>query len=156
MRLSDFRGVLQRLEQMMAQIDKRPAFHTATGVKGVPQNFTPLVGPINPAAPTGSVSADFNNTNNVFVRLRDGSNQLVAYDNGLNALRNQIVNGPWITNMTASIYKSIPITERFKANLQSEFLNVFNHQTWGPVLNGVSAASVQSFTFGQTTGGPSG
>jgi len=62
--------------------------------------------------------------------------------------------GPHWFNADLSLNKTIPIRERFRATLQGEFLNVFNHPTWSTVLNGAAAASVQSLTFGQTTGGP--
>ena len=49
-------------------------------VYGVPSGYVPVVQPINPAVIGGD--ANFNNTNNVLVQLKDGTNQLVAYDNG--------------------------------------------------------------------------
>jgi hypothetical protein len=64
--------------------------------------------------------------------------------------------GPHWFNMDISLNKSFPIRERFRMTLQSEFLNVMNHPTFGPVTNGTSAVNVQSLTFGQTTGGPTG
>jgi hypothetical protein len=52
--------------------------------------------------------------------------------------------------------KSFPIRERWHTTFQAECLNVFNHPTWGPVTTGSPVASVQSLSFGQTTGGPTG
>jgi carboxypeptidase family protein len=121
--------------------------NTAAGVKGVPQNYTPLVQPINPAVPTGSVDANFNNTNNVFVRLKDGTNQLVAYDNGLNVLRNQVVNGPWITNITASVYKSVPLTERVILRFNLDAFNVLN-QPGNPTPSGEGIISLRNSAQG--------
>jgi hypothetical protein len=57
-------------------------------VKGVPSDYKPVTTNINPAVVGGD--ANFNNTNNVFVKLKDGTNQLVAFDNGLNPLRNSV------------------------------------------------------------------
>jgi hypothetical protein len=56
--------------------------------------------------------------------------------------------------MDVSLNKSVPIRERARFAFQAECLNVFNHPTFGPVTTGTSAASVQSLSFGQTTGGP--
>jgi hypothetical protein len=50
----------------------------------------------------------------------------VAYDNGLNPYRNQEVSGPWLTSMNASLYKTIPITERVNLRFNLDAFNVFN------------------------------
>jgi hypothetical protein len=100
--------------------------NVAGGVMGVPQNYTPSSQPINPAPATGTVDPNFNDTNNVIVPLKNGTNQLVAFDNGLNPWRNQAVAGPWLTNMTASLYKTIPITERVNLRINLDAFNVFN------------------------------
>jgi hypothetical protein len=95
-------------------------------VQGVPSGYVPVVQNIFPAVANGSIDANFNNTNNVFVPLKNGTNQLVAYDTGLNPLRNQFVNGPWITNLSASVYKSIPIRERLILRVNLDAFNVLN------------------------------
>ena len=92
--------------------------------------------PINPAVIGGD--ANFNNTNNVLVPLKNGTNQLVAYDTGLNPLRNQWVNGPWITNLSASLYKTVPITERLKLRINLDAFNVLNQPGMGtPSTEGI-------------------
>jgi len=58
--------------------------------------------------------ANFNNNNNVIVKLKDGTNQTVAYDNGLNPPRNQGLPGRGLRSLSASIYKTVPITEKVK------------------------------------------
>ena len=83
-----------------------------------------------------AADANFNNTNNVLVPLKDGTNQLVAYDTGLNPLRNQWVNGPWITNLSASVYKSVPITERVKLRINLDAFNVLNQPGIGHAEHG--------------------
>lgn len=65
-----------------------------------------------------------------------------------------VVYGPHWFGMDMSLNKSVAIHERARFALQFEALNVLNHPTWGPVTTGTSAASVQSLSFGQTTGGP--
>ncbi|HKE21406.1 MAG TPA: TonB-dependent receptor [Bryobacteraceae bacterium] len=64
--------------------------------------------------------------------------------------------GPHWFGSDLSLNKAFPIRERFHATFQAECLNVFNHPTWGPVTTGAPTASVQSLSFGQTTGGPTG
>jgi hypothetical protein len=93
-------------------------------VKGVPSDYTPVVQNINPAVIGGD--ANFNNTNNVYVPLKNGTQQLVGYDTGLNPLRNQFVNGPWIGQMSASLVKDTVITENVRLKLSIEAFNVLN------------------------------
>jgi hypothetical protein len=66
-------------------------------------------------------------------RLADGDRaerqslqRRVALDTGLHPWRNQAMPGPWLTNMTASLYKTVPITERVKLRLNLDAFNVFN------------------------------
>src|SRR5262249_51209945 len=107
-------------------------------VQGVPSGYVPVVNNINPAVANGTVDPNFNNTNNVVVPLKNGTNQLVAFDNGLNALRNQYVNGPWITNLSASIYKSIQIKENVVLRFNLDAFNVLNQPGIGtPSTEGI-------------------
>jgi hypothetical protein len=100
------------------------------GVTGVPQNYSPSSQPVYPTPADGGSPSDPNfryyETNNVFVPLKNGTSQLVALDTGLNPFRNQAVHGPWLTSMNASLYKSVPITERFRLRVNLDAFNVFN------------------------------
>jgi len=101
--------------------------NTPTGVSGIPSSYYPAISPINPIPASGIVAdANFNDNNNVLVPLKNGTNQLVAYDTGLNPWRNQVMPGPWLTNLTASIYKLIPITEKVSVRLNLDAFNVLN------------------------------
>jgi hypothetical protein len=101
--------------------------NTPTGVTGIPQNYVPAVTPINPIPASGVVSdPNFNDNNNVIVKLKNGQSQLVAYDNGLNVWRNQVMPGPWLQNWTASVYKSIPITDKVALRINLDAFNVLN------------------------------
>ena len=83
--------------------------------------------PLNPIPASGIVAdANFNDNNNVLVPLKNGQNQLVAFDTGLHPWRNQVMPGPWITNLTASLYKNIPITERVVLRVNLDAFNVLN------------------------------
>jgi hypothetical protein len=108
------------------------------GVNGVPTNYVPLQQPVNPTpANGGDPNFKYYETNNVFVPLANGTQQLVAYDNGLNWLRNQLVKGPWLTSMNASLYKMFPIKERMTLRLNLDAFNVFN-QPGLPLPNGTT------------------
>jgi len=100
--------------------------NVAGGIRGVPSNYTPSNVPVNPARPTGTVDNNFNNTNNVFVRLNNGTNQLVALDTGLHPWRNQAMPGPWLTNVTGSVFKTVAIAERVFLRLNVDAFNLFN------------------------------
>ena len=101
------------------------------GVTGLPDNYTPSQQPIVPIPANGGSSADPNfanyETNNVTIRLANGQNQLVAMDTGVHPWRNQAMPGPWIHNTTASLFKSVPITERVVLRINLDAFNVFNN-----------------------------
>jgi hypothetical protein len=59
---------------------------------------------------------------------------------------NPYIYGPHWFNDDMSLNKSLPIKERVRADLQFQFLNVFNHPAFN--LGGLGA---QSLTFGQST-----
>ena len=111
------------------QINTHNAAGQCTGVCGVPSSYQPSNQPIwpipatpNPSDPNSSLYG----TNNVYVPLQNGTQQLVAYDTGLNPYRNQYIPGPWAWTVNSSLFKVIPINERFKLRLNMDFFNVFN------------------------------
>ena len=92
----------------------------------------------------------FNDNNNVLVPLKNGSNQLVAYDTGLNPWRNQVMPGPWLTNLTASVYKLIPITEKVSVRFNLDAFNVLN-QPGLPLPSGEGIISLRTSAQGART-----
>ena len=97
------------------------------GVTGIPDAYKPAATPINPIPASGIVAnANFNDNNNVTVPLKNGQSQLVSLDTGLHPWRNQVMPGPWIANLTASVFKSIPITERVVLRINIDAFNVLN------------------------------
>ena len=101
--------------------------NVANGVNGIPQNYTPATQPINPIPANGIVAnANFNDNNNVLVPLKNGASQLVAFDNGLHPWRNQVIPGPWLMSITASLYKNVPITESINLRLSLDTFNALN------------------------------
>lgn len=59
--------------------------------------------------------------------------------------------GPGWSAIDISVNKRVQIRESIRFVLQAEFLNAFNHPTFG--LGGLG---VQDLTFGQSTSGPTG
>jgi hypothetical protein len=123
---------------VVADSSGRCAASATACVFGVPSGYVPVQSPINPAVIGGD--PNFNNTNNVVVKLSNGMNQTVAYDNGLNPLRNQWIEGPWLTNLSASLYKAVEITEKVKLRLNLDAFNVLNQ----PGLNTPSTEGIIS------------
>lgn len=70
-----------------------------------------------------------------------------------------ILRGPGLTNLDLSIFKNIPITERFRLQFRSEFFNLPNHTNFGNpgTTRGVGTFGVISSTAGgvlDPMGGP--
>ena len=113
------------------------------GVMGVPSNYKPAHLPVwptpaNPAA--NDPNTGFFESNDVFLRLNNGSTQRVALNTNLHPWRNQVVNAPWIFGMNASLFKSVPITERVALRFNADFFNVFNNP--GNVLPDASSGII--------------
>jgi len=101
------------------------------GVMGVPDSYQPFQAPLLPTPKDGGTASDpnfaFYESNTVFVRLKDGTQQRTTLDTGIHPLQNQYVLGPMLWNMAASAFKTVPITERIFLRVNADFLNnVFN------------------------------
>lgn len=120
------------------------------GVMGVPANYTPAHLPVWPTPATGVANdpnAALYESNDVFVRLNNGSLQRVGLNNNLHPWRNQIVPGPWLFNMNASLFKKIAITERWQLRFNADFFNVFNNP--GTNLPGSASGIISNQTSAQ-------
>jgi hypothetical protein len=49
--------------------------------------------------------------------------------------------GPGQWNLDFSLFKDIPITERFKLQFRTEFFNLFNHTNFGDPTSSLDSAS---------------
>jgi len=111
------------------QINSRNAQGQPNGVMGVPADYKPSHQPIwpMPASPSPSdPNYALYGTNLVFVPMKNGTQQRIAYDTGLHPWRNQYVPGPWGWQVTSSLFKVIPISDRFSLRLNMDFFNVLN------------------------------
>jgi hypothetical protein len=113
------------------RINSRDAQGRPNGVMGVPANYKPFQLPIIPIPANGGSSADpnfgFYDSNTVLVRLQSGAMQRTTMNTGLHPLQNQYVLGPMVWNMQASLFKSIPLSDRVFLRTNVDFLeNVFN------------------------------
>jgi putative transposase len=74
------------------------------------------------------VTASFSlyGTNLVFVPMKNGTQQRIAYDTGLHPWRNQYIQSPWEFQVSGSLFKVIPINDRFQLRLNLDAFNVLN------------------------------
>jgi hypothetical protein len=112
------------------RINSTDAQGRPNGVMGVPSNYKPAHQPIYPTPADGGSPSDPNysqyETNNAFVTLKNGTQQRVAYEPGPHPWQNQYVAGPWAWDMNGSLFKTIPIDERFRLRLNMDFFNLLN------------------------------
>jgi hypothetical protein len=112
-------------------INRHNAAGACTGICGIPSNYQPFAQPFYPTPANGGSSSDPNaqyyETNTAFVPLSNGSTQVVSYNPTLNPMQNQYFLGPFHWAMTASLFKTLRLTEKVMLRINADFLNnVFN------------------------------
>jgi hypothetical protein len=116
-------------------INSHDASGRPNGYEGVPANYKPAVTPLipwgtatlPPNAPANLNISQYWDTNNVWIPLKNGTTQIVAYNNGLNPWRNQHLPSVRQWSQDASLFKNILIRERSSLRFTADFFNVFNH-----------------------------
>jgi len=116
------------------QINSRDSSGRPNGFMGVPSNYKPAVTPLIPwgstalpaNAPANTNIQSFWDTNNVWIPLKNGTVQRVGYNPNLNAWRNQYMPGVRQWGLDASLFKNIPVGERFAVRFNADFFNVLN------------------------------
>ena len=96
-------------------------------VTGLPSNWAPYQSPIDTACPK---DANYN-TNNVVVKLTNGSTTTVAYSPGpvsTNPYSHTVLNGPINYTVDLSLFKVFPITERVNLRFNMDAFNALNVQ----------------------------
>ncbi|MBI4902654.1 MAG: carboxypeptidase regulatory-like domain-containing protein [Acidobacteria bacterium] len=100
------------------------------GVMGVPSDYKPSHAPLIPIPANGGSSADpnfpFYDTNTVWIRMKDGSLQRTAFNDNLNPWNNQFLQGLFNWELSSSLFKVIPVTERVFFRLNVDFFNTLN------------------------------
>jgi hypothetical protein len=99
------------------------------GIMGVPANYKPAVQPLRP----WPANPDPNNWeyayyggNTVWIPMNDGRLMRTTYDDRLPMWRNQRMPGVRQWGLDASLFKTIPIVERFNLRFNADFFNVLN------------------------------
>jgi hypothetical protein len=131
-------------------INSKNAYGMPNGIEGLPANLKPAVTPLVPYGTPGAVTGDYD-TNNVYIKLSNGTNQQVAYDTGLNPFRNQYRLGPFNWEMDSSLRKTFRFTESGHVSLQVrlDVFNVFNNQGLNaPGTNGITDLNTSFNPYG--------
>jgi hypothetical protein len=99
------------------------------GVMGVPAEYQPAAEPFLPW-PKDPDRSDpmygFYGTNTVWLTLKDGSQQRIAYNDNLHPWRNQFLPSVRQWGLDASLFKRVRLNERFSLRFNADFFNVLN------------------------------
>jgi hypothetical protein len=113
------------------QINSYNANGIPNGVFGLPADYHAAESPVIPW-PVNGKTTDPNaanyDTNNVTIRLQNGTTVLTAVDTGLHPWRNQYRLGPFNWTTDTSLLKSFAIKERMAFRVAFDVFNVFNVQ----------------------------
>jgi hypothetical protein len=107
-----------------------PVTGKPNGVMGVPADYKPAGQPLipYPAQPDPKDPLyPYYGTNTVWVTLKDGTTQRTTYNDGLHPWRQQYFPSTRQRYLDASLFKTIPITERVMLRINADFFNVLNH-----------------------------
>lgn len=133
-------------------INSYNSYGIPNGIFGLPSDYKPAATPVNPW-PVGGKSTDsgaaYYDTNYVFIKLANGTNQQVRYDTGLAPFRNQFMLGPSNWNLDASIRKNFFLRENVNLRVTFDVFNVLNRQGLNPPgSNGIASLQNSYSGFG--------
>lgn len=116
-----------------AQVNSHNAAGACTGICGIPSDYQSYSAPLvtDPSSP-------YFGGNTVTVPLSNGTNYIGAYG-GLLPLNNQYFETPGLWTLAASLFKEIPLKERFRMRLQWDVSNPTNspQEPQSPNANGL-------------------
>lgn len=107
-----------------------PVTGKPNGVMGVPADYKPAGQPLIPwpAQPDPKDPLyPYYGTNTVWVTLKDGTSQRTTYNDGLHPWRQQYFPSTRQRYLDASLFKTIPVSERVMLRINADFFNVLNH-----------------------------
>jgi hypothetical protein len=117
------------------QINSHDSQGRPNGYMGVPSDYKPAIAPLIPwgttalpaNAPANTNVSQYWDTNNVWVPLKNGTSQIVGFNNGLHPWRNQYVPSVRQWNMDLSAFKNVRFGENLNFRFSADFFNAFNH-----------------------------
>jgi hypothetical protein len=116
-------------------INRTNAAGQCTGICGIPSNYTPSNLPLitwgqtalPENAPSNTNLSSFWESNNVWVKLQNGSVVRTGYNTNYHPWRSQYLPGPWSFGLDASLFKSFRISESVKLRFNADFFSVLNN-----------------------------
>jgi hypothetical protein len=132
-------------------INRVNAAGQCTGICGIPSTYTPSSLPLVqygqtalPAnAPANTALSGYWETQEVWIKLANGTVVPVAMNTNLPAWRNQYEPAPWVFALNASLFKVFNVRESVKLRFNADFFQVMNNPGLAaPGSNGI--LSVQS------------
>jgi hypothetical protein len=104
------------------------------GYMGIPENYKPAVTPLipwgsttlPPNAPANTNIQSNWDTNNVWIKMNNGSTIRTGYSPGLHPWRNQYLPGIRQWGLDASLFKNVRLGERLNIRINGDFFNVLN------------------------------
>ncbi|MEK7403839.1 MAG: carboxypeptidase-like regulatory domain-containing protein [Acidobacteriota bacterium] len=124
-----------------------PVTGKPNGIMGVPESYKPAAEPLIPWPKNPNRSDPmypWYGTNTVWVTLKNGTVQRIAYNDNLHPWRQQYFPSTRQWGLDASLFKRIPINERVFFRLNADFFNVLNHPG-NP--SGIGSSGVLSVRF---------
>ncbi|MEK7407081.1 MAG: TonB-dependent receptor [Acidobacteriota bacterium] len=129
------------------QINSVDARGNPNGVMGVPENYKPATQPLIPwpkVPDPRDPMYSYYGSNTVWVPLKTGIQQRIAFDDNLHPWRNQYLPGVRQWGLDASLFKRVAITERVSARINVDLFNVFNHPNNPNDIGGTGILSTRS------------
>jgi len=116
-------------------INRTNAAGQCTGICGIPSNYTPSNIPLIPYgttalpanAPTGTNISQYWDTQEVWIKLQNGTVVPTTMNTNLHPWRNQYMPAPWVFGLNASLFKVFNLTELVKLRLNADFFQVLNN-----------------------------
>ncbi|MGH9657939.1 MAG: TonB-dependent receptor domain-containing protein, partial [Bryobacteraceae bacterium] len=119
-------------ERLLLTFNSRPqrlwwrGYFTPTQASNVDQQALQGLVPLNPGDRIyRPVGANFDNQ--ILQRLADGTNRLTSIADNVSWNARGFLRGPGFWNVDASLFKTVPITEKVNARVTVDFFNFFNH-----------------------------
>lgn len=102
-------------------------------VTGLPANWQPYSEPIDTDCNPSDAAYKYYGANDVNITLPGQSAAEIAYSPGsdINPYSRTVINGPYNWTADASLFKALPITERYILRFNMDAFNVFNGQGLG-------------------------
>jgi hypothetical protein len=117
------------------QVNETNSAGKCIGICGLPASYKPAETPLIPwgstalpaNAPANTNVSTYWDTNTVWLPIKNGTVQRLTYSSGYNPWQNQFMPANLTWGLDASLFKTVPIMERFRLRFSADFFNVLNH-----------------------------